>query len=233
MPEHHGKFISYLRVSTQKQGASGLGIEAQRQAVLDHLNGGNWTLAREYVEVESGKRTVNRPQLIAAMAHAKAIGATLLVAKLDRLSRNAHFLMGLSEAKVDFVACDMPFANILTIGVMALVAQEEAKAISTRTKGALAAAKARGVKLGNPNGARVLHLHGDGNGAGTAGGKRKADELAARVWPMIALLMEHGPMSRAMIARGLNAMGVERRTGITGTWDATAVRNLLARLPAG
>src|SRR3954452_10651825 len=144
-----GKFISYLRVSTDKQGQSGLGIEAQRKAVEDYLNGGRWELLREYVEVESGKRS-DRPQLLAALAHAKATGAKVVIAKLDRLARNVAFISNLMESGVEFVAADMPMANRLTVHVLAAVAEHEREMISQRTKAALAAAKARGVKLGNP-----------------------------------------------------------------------------------
>src|SRR6476620_4349785 len=139
---HSGRWISYLRVSTDRQGASGLGLEAQRKAVADYLNGGNWTLAAEFVEIESGKRSNNRPQLAAALAACKKHKAKLVIAKLDRLSRNVHFISGLMDAGVEFVACDMPAANKLTIHILAAVAEHEREMISTRTKGALAAAKA-------------------------------------------------------------------------------------------
>jgi DNA invertase Pin-like site-specific DNA recombinase len=142
-----GKFVSYLRVSTDKQGQSGLGIEAQRKAVTDFLNGGNWKLVAEFVETESGAHD-DRPKLAAAMALARAHGATLLIAKIDRLSRDAAFLLGLQKAGVKFLAADMPEANEMVVGIMAVVAQAERKMISARTKAALAAAKARGVKLG-------------------------------------------------------------------------------------
>src|SRR5262245_1440145 len=142
-----GKFIAYYRVSTKRQGRSGLGLEAQRKAVEDYLNGGRWQLVKEFTEVESGKRT-DRPELAKAFAACRAYGAKLVIAKLDRLSRNAHFLLGLEKAGVDFVAADMPSINRLTAGIMALVAEEEGRAISKRTKDALAAAKRRGTKLG-------------------------------------------------------------------------------------
>src|SRR4051812_6074538 len=138
-----GKFVSYLRVSTAQQGQSGLGLEAQRQAVADYLANTGGNLVETYTEIESGKRN-DRPELAKAMHHAKVIGGTLVIAKLDRLSRNAHFLLGLKNAGVEFVACDMPHANRLTVGIMALVAEQERDAISARTKAALAAAKARG-----------------------------------------------------------------------------------------
>ncbi len=166
-----GKFIAYLRVSTDKQGHSGLGIEAQRKAVNDYLDGGHWQLLAEHVEIESGKRS-DRPQLAAALAHAKATGATIVIAKLDRLARNVAFISNLMESGVEFVAADMPMANRLTVHVLAAVAEHEQKMISQRTKAALAAAKARGTKLGNPNGARALR--GRGNAPAVAAIKASA-----------------------------------------------------------
>jgi DNA invertase Pin-like site-specific DNA recombinase len=148
-----GRFISYLRVSTDKQGRSGLGLEAQRKAVADYLNGGRWTLVTEVVEVESGKRA-DRPKLAEALRLCRLHNATLVIAKLDRLSRDAHFLLGLQKAGVRFVAADMPEANEMVVGIMAVVAQAERKMISHRIKVALAAAKARGQKLGNPGNLR-------------------------------------------------------------------------------
>src|SRR3954469_13848107 len=150
-----GKWISYLRVSTDRQGKSGLGIEAQRNGVAEYLNGGNWKLVKEFVEVESGRRT-DRPMLAEAIKACRAYGAKLVIAKLDRLSRDAHFLLGLEKAGIDFVAADMPNANGLTVGIMAMVADEERRMISRRTKEALAAAKARGVKLGGNRGVIIL-----------------------------------------------------------------------------
>jgi DNA invertase Pin-like site-specific DNA recombinase len=144
MAKHSGKWVSYLRVSTDKQGESGLGIEAQRKAVETYLNGGSWTLAQEFVEVESGKRSNNRPQLAAALAACKKLKAKLVVAKLDRLARNVAFISKLMESGVEFVACDFPHANKLTIHILAAVAEHERELISSRTKAALAAAKERG-----------------------------------------------------------------------------------------
>ncbi len=141
-----GKFVSYLRVSTKTQGASGLGLEAQRAAVAGFLNGGRWSVIREVVEVESGKRA-DRPKLAEALSLCRLHGATLLVAKLDRLSRNAAFLFNLRDAGVKFIAADMPEANEMTVGIMAVVAEGERKAISKRTTEALAAAKVRLANL--------------------------------------------------------------------------------------
>src|SRR5262249_17927067 len=150
-----GKFVSYLRVSTDKQGKSGLGLEAQRNAVEDYLNGGRWKLVKEFVEVESGKREDNRPMLAQAMAACRLHKATLVIAKLDRLSRDAHFLLGLDKAGLEFVATDNPHANRLTVGIMALMAETEREMISKRTKDALSGAQPRGVYLG---GYRCDHL---------------------------------------------------------------------------
>jgi DNA invertase Pin-like site-specific DNA recombinase len=132
-----GNFVAYYRVSTERQGRSGLGLEAQQKAVRDHLNGGNWGIVAEFTEVESGKRS-DRPQLAAALAACRLRGAKLIIAKLDRLARNVHFVSGLMESGVDFVAADFPQANRLTVHILAAVAEHEAKMISERTKVALA-----------------------------------------------------------------------------------------------
>ena len=142
------RYVPYYRVSTQKQGVSGLGLEAQRATVhafAPHVG----QLVTEFVEVESGKRN-QRPQLLAAIAEARRLGATLLIAKLDRLSRNAGFIFALRDSGVSFVCCDMPDANTLTVGLFAVIAQHERETISKRTKEALTAKKARGAVLGNP-----------------------------------------------------------------------------------
>lgn len=215
-----GRFVGYLRVSTDRQGKSGLGLEAQRAAVTDYLNGGAWKLVGEMVEVESGK-IVDRPQLTRAMDLCKLTGATLVVAKLDRLSRDAHFLLGLQKAGVDFVAVDMPNANKLTVGIMALVAQQEREAISARTKAALAAAKARGTKLGGYKGGPVPS-------AADAAATRveKADAFAGQVAPIARELQASGKGLRA-IAAELAQRGI--RTARGGLWTGQAVKNLLAR----
>jgi DNA invertase Pin-like site-specific DNA recombinase len=141
-------FVAYYRVSTTKQGESGLGLEAQREAVARHLDSG--VLLAEFTEVESGKRSANRPQLMAALDMCKRKKATLLIAKLDRLARNVHFISGLMEAGVEFIAADNPHANKMTIQLLAVFAEHEREQISARTKAALQAAKARGQVLGSP-----------------------------------------------------------------------------------
>src|SRR5262245_21085937 len=162
------KFVAYLRVSTDRQGKSGLGLEAQREAVQRFIQArGGVIVAREYVEVESGKRN-DRPKLAQALKQCRLTGATLVVAKLDRLSRNAAFLLTLRDSGVDFVAADLPEANTMTVGVMAIVAQHEREAISARTKAALAAARARGIKLGR--GHRLVSTPRS-HGSGTEGGR--------------------------------------------------------------
>jgi DNA invertase Pin-like site-specific DNA recombinase len=228
-----GKFVSYLRVSTQKQGASGLGLEAQRKAVADYLNGGSWTLLREYVEIETGKRA-DRPELTSALAHCRACGATLIVAKLDRLARNVAFISALMEAGAEFVACDMPAVNRLTIHVLAAVAEHEAKMVSERTRAALAAAKARGVILG---GARDPALYAAvlapgrqrGNVASNAARRQKEADHRARVWPVIEAIRGEGITQYKAIAAELSRRGVLTARG--GKWDATRVRNLILRKP--
>ena len=221
-----GNFVAYYRVSTAKQGQSGLGLDAQRQAVADYLNGGRWSLLREFTEIESGKRD-NRPQLLAALAYAKATGSTLVIAKLDRLARNVAFIANLMESRTKFVAADMPEANDLTIHVLASVAEHERKAISQRTKDALAAAKARGMKLGNPNGARVLRAAGRGNNDAVAAVKANADAHATQVRPIIATMQAEGITSLHAIANALNDRGILTARG--GAWYATSVKNLLSR----
>src|ERR1700722_14542754 len=222
-----GKFVSYLRVSTDKQGRSGLGLEAQREAVARYLNGGRWKLVAEYVEVESGKRN-SRPQLQAAISHAKATGAKLVIARLDRLARNLHFVSSLQERGVDFVAADMPDANRLTIHIIAAVAEAVGRTISENTKTALAAAKARGVKLGNPNGARALRGKQVGNAEAVAAIKLKAQEHATNLRSIMDDVRAQGTTSVRKIAEELNNRGILAPRG--GEWQATTVVRLLARL---
>jgi DNA invertase Pin-like site-specific DNA recombinase len=216
-----GKFIAYYRVSTVKQGRSGLGLDAQREAVRSYLNGGNWSLLAEHTEVESGKNN-DRPQLAKAMQHCRLTGATLVIAKLDRLSRDACFLIGLERAGVDFVAVDMPNANRLTVGIMAVVAEEERRMISARTKSALSAAKARGTVLGGYRGGPVVD-----HAKGTEALQRHAETFAAGVGPMVAELRAAGRSLR-QIAAELTDQGI--RTSRGGFWSADAVRQVLLRV---
>jgi len=221
-----GKWISYQRVSTQRQGKSGLGLEAQRNAVAEFLNGGNWKLVKEFVEVESGKKADNRPELAKAIQACRAHGAKLLIAKLDRLSRDAHFLLGLEKAGIDFVAADMPTANRLTVGIMAMVAEEERRMISKRTKEALQAAKRRGVKLGGDRGvkptARARKLAAEALQA-------RAAAKAADIGPIIAELQAAGVTSQSGIAAALNEQAIPTPRG-NGKWSATQVARVLERI---
>jgi DNA invertase Pin-like site-specific DNA recombinase len=224
-----GKFVSYLRVSTARQGRSGLGLEAQHKAVEDYLNGGNWKLVKEFVEVESGKKA-ERPQLEKAFQLCRLIGAKLVIAKLDRLSRDAHFLLGLEKAGVDFVAADMPHANKLTIGIMAVMAQHEREMISERTKAALAAAKRRGVVLG---GFRGRTFTAKDYKTSTAVRREQAARRAADLTPIVKELQASGCESLRAIAEGLDERGIPAARG--GTWSAVQVARLLgaAGIPFG
>jgi DNA invertase Pin-like site-specific DNA recombinase len=219
-----GKWISYLRVSTGRQGRSGLGLEAQRKTVEGFLNGGNWQLVTEFVEVESGKKS-DRPVLAEAIKACRLYGAKLVIAKLDRLSRNAHFLLGLKEAGVDFVCADMPSANRLTVGIMAMVAEEEGRMISARTKQALAAARRRGVQLGGYN--KNPKLSAKARKAGQEANARKAAAHAADLAPVISELQAAGATSLRAIAAGLNDRGIPTIRG--GEWTATQVMRVMAR----
>ena len=217
------QFVTYLRVSTDRQGRSGLGLEAQRKAVKDYVAGKGGIVA-EFVEVESGKKN-DRPQLALALAEAKRIGAVLLIAKLDRLARNVAFVANLLESGVEIAAADMPAANRFLLHVMAAVAEHEAKAISDRTKAALAAAKARGVRLGWSIPSRA----DEQRSAAAKGAQRNAsnaDQFAANVLPVIREIAAGGA-SLHQVARELNARGVKTARG--GEWHAMTVRNVLTR----
>jgi DNA invertase Pin-like site-specific DNA recombinase len=221
------RFVAYYRVSTTKQGKSGLGLEAQEAAAAAFIagRGSDAELLGTYTEVESGKRD-DRPELARAMEHARLTGATLLIAKLDRLSRDAHFLLGLQKASVEFTAADMPHADKFTVGIMAMVAQNEREAISQRTKEALAAAKARGQKLGNPNGA--AHLRRFGNGAAVNAVKRQAKQRATGLAATLGGLNAEGITSANAIAGTLNARHIAAPRG--GKWTARSVLNVMARV---
>jgi DNA invertase Pin-like site-specific DNA recombinase len=221
---HTGKFIAYYRVSTQRQGRSGLGLEAQQSAVRDYLNGGDWRLVAELTEVESGKRS-DRPKLAEALKLCRLHGATLIVAKLDRLARNVAFLSNLMESGVDFHAVDFPQANRLTIHILAAVAEHEAKAISERTKAALAAAKKRGVKLGGYHGAEVTPAM---RKAALAAVQERVQARATDLAPIIKELQAGGARSLRAIAEGLNDRGIPTAKG--SQWSATQVMRLLDQM---
>lgn len=225
----NGKYIAYYRVSTQKQGASGLGLEAQQAAVSQYLNGGAWELVGEFVETETGKGAdalAKRPQLRAALDACRKSGAKLLIAKLDRLARNVHFITGLMEASrgngknaVKFVACDMPDANDLTIHLMAAFAEHEAKRISERTKDALAMAKKRGVPLGAA-GAANLKPNIE---------RRQADAaaFAEKLRGQIKGFELRGLTQRQMVDE-LNQLDI--RTARGGTWSLIQLQRVVSRL---
>ena len=221
------RFVAYERVSTKRQGASGLGLEAQRSAIDGFARDRSARILARFTEVESGRR-IDRPELRKALDLARLTGATLVIAKLDRLSRNAAFLLTLRDAGVRFLACDMPEANDLTVGIMALVAQQEREAISRRTKEALAAAKARGVKLGNPYGAAALKRAGKGGAPLRRAVAANADAFAADLAPVVQDLQTAGHTSLRALAAELNARGMRTRRG--GCWHVSTVRNLLARI---
>ncbi len=221
------KIVAYQRVSTARQGRSGLGLEAQDRAILEHVRSKNATLVGSFTEIESGKINV-RPELSKALHLAKVTGATLVIAKLDRLSRNAAFLLALRDSGVRFVAADMPEANDLTVGIMALVAQQEREAIAKRTREALASAKARGVRLGNPNGAAALRRAGKGNIGSIGSIKASADRHAVDLAPVVASLQAEGIISLGALARSLNERGMLTPRG--GRWHKSSVANLLHRL---
>ena len=217
-----GKHVAYYRVSTAKQGRSGLGLDAQRKAVADYLNGGSWELIGEFVEVESGKID-QRPQLEQALSMCELTGATLVVAKLDRLSRNVAFLAALQDSDARFIAADMPEANELTIHIMAAVAQAERKAISRRTKEALAAAKARGVKLGGNRG--NLDDLRKGPAVSAAVRSRASGERAAKVMKHIDAARSNGATSLRQIAAVLNGSNITTPRG--GKWSAAQVKSVV------
>lgn len=212
-------FVSYFRVSTARQGASGLGIEAQQRAVAVHVSQTGGRELASFTEIESGKNN-ERPKLAEAMERCRLTGAVLLIAKLDRLSRDAHFLLGLEKAGIDFIAADMPNANRLTVGIMALVAQQEREAISARTKAALAEAKARGQKLG---GYRTGAPKVDYRQALRAR-QKAAETFKADVGPIVAGLRKEG-CSLRQIALKMTEKGI--RTAKGGTWTAATVSRLL------
>jgi DNA invertase Pin-like site-specific DNA recombinase len=216
-----GRYVSYLRVSTTRQGVSGLGIEAQRRAVEAFLNCNRWELVAEFVEVESGKKD-DRPKLEQALALCRLYKATLVIAKLDRLSRDAHFLLGLQKAEVKFVAADMPEANEMVVGILAVVAQAERRMIAERTRAALAAAKARGQRIG-----RVENLKNaeEGQARGRATRTARAAARARELAPVIEEVRRAGATSSDRIAEELTRRGIPAARG--RSWSAVQVRRVV------
>lgn len=206
-------FIAYYRVSTDRQGASGLGLEAQRAAVADYVSSG--VLLSEYTEIESGKHDRNRPQLHAALHECRKRGATLVIAKLDRLGRNVAFISALMESAAEFVCCDNPHANRLMLHMLAAFAEHEREQISQRTKAALAAAKARGVKLGNPRPLEALEL---------AHAVHRSRRPALQVLNLMQAFLQQG-MSYRAIARELNRLNIT--TGRGCQWHGATVKQVL------
>ncbi|UGY03266.1 recombinase family protein [Bradyrhizobium quebecense] len=229
MAQHTGKFITYLRVSTGKQGKSGLGIEAQREAVKGYLNGGNWQIVAEFTEVESGKRS-DRPELDKALAAARLHRAALVVSKVDRLTRSVAFLSRLLESGVDVRFADLPAIEGATgkfmLQQMVAVAELEAGLISKRTKDALAAAKKRGAKLG---GFRGITPGRKMQQASRKALQQRVDARVADIAPTIKTLQAAGKTSLRAIAAGLNDQGIPTSRG-TGKWSAVQVARVLERL---
>jgi len=211
------EFVSYVRVSTDRQGRSGLGLDAQRNAIENHVNGSGWVCLKEFQEVESGKSAHNRPALMEAIAHCEKHKAILVVAKLDRLGRQVSFISALMDSKIEFVVCDFPEANRLTLHILAAVAEHEREMISRRTKDALQVARSRGVKLGNPN------LKAD-NSRRT----KQADAYAEGLRGTLDAFKAQGYSHERMILE-LNKMGVRAARG--GKWTScTQLRNVLRRV---
>ena len=214
------KFVAYYRVSTDRQGQSGLGLDAQREAVARHI--GQAELVAEFTEVESGRKN-DREQLAHALSLAKRTKATLVIAKLDRLARNVHFISGLLESNVPFVCADMPEADRTFLQMMAVFAEWEARKISERTKAALAQVKAQGRKLGSP----TPEL---GSAAGIAKLQAKADRYAERVGPVVReIIAKTEAKTLRDIAEVLQARGIETPRGGC-VWHASQVSNLLKRI---
>lgn len=229
MAQHNGKFVAYYRVSTGRQGKSGLGLEAQREAVTRYLNGGDWSIVAEFTEIESGKRS-DRPELDKALAAARLHRAALVVSKVDRLTRSVAFLSKLLEAGVDVRFADLPAIEGATgrflLQQMVAVAELEAGMISARTKAALAAAKRRGKKLG---GNRGVIPGAKMRKASAAALQRRSTQRAADIAPTIRELQAAGATSLRAIASGLNERGIPTARG-SGLWSAVQVRRVLERL---
>lgn len=225
------RFVSYRRVSTTRQGKSGLGLDSQREAIRSHLAGSPGELLAEFTEIESGRRC-DRPELAKALAACRLHRATLVIAKLDRLARNVAFISALMDSGVEFVATDMPAASRLTLHMLAAVAENEARMISERTRGALAAAKRRGTKLGGFKGRCATDADRQRAAAAkTALANSRARDLAET----IKAIQAEGVASYSAIATRLNAMKIPTTGNPTGgetSWHRAQVRRVLARLSA-
>jgi DNA invertase Pin-like site-specific DNA recombinase len=217
-------YIAYYRVSTDKQGKSGLGIDAQKKQVQDFITGCNGNLRGEYTEIESGKQN-DRPELAKAIRQAQLTGSKLVIAKLDRLSRSLYYITSLAESRIDFVVCDLPGCDQFTINLYGALAQRERELISQRTKSALQAAKARGKKLGTNNLKPELVKVASEKGVKII--KARADEFASRVMPVISAMQEQGKGLRE-IARELTNLGVKTARG-KEEWTPSAVKNAINR----
>jgi DNA invertase Pin-like site-specific DNA recombinase len=226
------KFVAYYRVSTERQGRSGLGLEAQKAAVAAFIASRSGEMLESFTEVESGKRD-DRPQLTAAFDMADVTGATVVFAKLDRLSRNAAFLLNLKDSGVKFVALDCPELDTLSLGMRAVIAQHEREMISSRTKAALQEAAKRlakeGLRLGNPNGLSLAAAR-RGRAGGASAKKAKANAFALKLAPVVKIIKAKGEHSLSGMAAALNAKRIVTSRG--SEWDAKAVSRLLERLPA-
>lgn len=224
MTQHTGKFVAYYRVSTDRQGQSGLGLQAQQDAVKHYLNGGNWMVVGEFTEIESGtrKQLQNRPMLKSALELCRKQKATLVVAKLDRLARDVQFISELLNSNVRFVCADMPEADRTFLQMMAVFAEYEGRRIGERTKSALSALKAQGIKLGSP--------HPEiGAAVGLKSIIAKADSYADRVGPVVReIVRKTGANSLRDIAEALEARGILTPRGNT-QWHPSQVANLLKR----
>jgi DNA invertase Pin-like site-specific DNA recombinase len=226
-PVAAGRFIAYLRHFPEKPGKADFALETQRKLVRNFLTGAD-CLIEEFVEIETGRRQAERSQLAAALAACHRHDARLVIALLGRIAGNLPVLAGLVDSGVDFIAADNPHANRSTLPLLAAIAEEETRIVSVRTKVALAAAKERGVKLGNPNGARALRGKQIGNDAAVAAIKSKAQQCAAATYKQIqAIVAEDGPTSLAAISRELNERSI--RTPRGGLWYPTSVKLVLDR----
>lgn len=228
------KFVAYYRVSTARQGRSGLGLQAQQDAVLNFLNGVGGRVLDTFTEVESGQRN-DRPELHKALRRAKVSGARLIIAKMDRLSRNASFLLRLRDSGVRFIAADLPNADETVVGIMAVMAQREREMIGLRTKEALAVTRRRlareGRTLGNPNGASALRKAAKGNSAALAQIVERAEMRAEHYRETLADIDPMGTLSLRAVAAEFNQREIEAPRG--GRWYPTSVARLRRRLGAG